>query len=72
MQIAGCLISLTSTTKPFQWTSKVQSAFISLKDKFTSNPVLIHPDSSKLLAVEVDAFEVSVGAVLSHCSDKIQ
>jgi hypothetical protein len=39
-----------------------------LKARFTTAPVLTHPDSLLPIIIEVDASKVGVGAVLSQCT----
>lgn len=50
----------------FCWSLEAHNAFIKIKQLFTSAPILIHPDPSKELIVEVNAFDAGVGAVLSQ------
>lgn len=49
-----------------RWTPEAQQAFTDLKQRFTSAPVLTHPDPQQPFIVEVDASETGVGAVLSQ------
>ena len=49
-----------------KWSDAAKIAFSSLKERFTSTPVLIQPDISQPFIVEVDASEVGAGAVLSQ------
>lgn len=37
-----------------------------LKERFTSGPILVHPDLTCPFVVEVDALDTGVGAVLSQ------
>lgn len=55
-------------TVPFQWSSSAEAAFQTLKDRFTSSPILQMPDPQRQYVVEVDASDVGVGGVLSQCS----
>lgn len=64
--LAAPLTGLTSTKVHFHWTDEAEHAFQSLKDKFTSAPVLIQPDPARQFIVEVDASDTGVGAVLSQ------
>lgn len=64
-QVAAPLTRLTSSKVPFIWSPEAHPAFTTLKQLFTSAPILIHPATSKQFIVEVDASNVGVGAVLS-------
>ena len=66
--IAEPLTRLTSPSKPFIWSPAARSAFQMLKGKFTSAPVLLHPDPERQFIVEVDASDTGLGAVLSQRS----
>uniref|UniRef100_A0A8D0AQG0 Reverse transcriptase n=1 Tax=Sander lucioperca TaxID=283035 RepID=A0A8D0AQG0_SANLU len=59
---------LTSPSIPFVWSAAAAKAFMELKDRFSSAPILVQPDSSSQFVVEVDASNVGVGAVLSQRS----
>ena len=50
------------------WSPAAEKAFLVLKGRFSSAPVLIQPESSSQFIIEVDASDVGVGAVLSQCS----
>ena len=41
-------------------------SFQTLKKKFVEAPVLIHPDFTQSFKFDVDAIDLSIGAVLSH------
>lgn len=45
-QVAAPLTRLTSSKIPFIWSPETHSVFITLKQLFTSAPILIHPDTS--------------------------
>jgi hypothetical protein len=51
---------------PFEWTSKQEEAFNSLKEKLTSAPVLGMPMDDGLFYLDSDASEFALGAVLSQ------
>ena len=68
--LAAPLTALTSSKVPFVWSPRAEGAFEYLKKRFTSAPVLIHPDPSRQFIVEVDASDVGVGAVLSQRSSE--
>lgn len=68
LQFLPVSTATTSIAKPFQWSSEAKSAFLSLKERFSSIPILIQSDTSKQFIVEVDALDSGVGAVLSKWS----
>ncbi|TWW62587.1 Retrovirus-related Pol polyprotein from transposon 17.6 [Takifugu flavidus] len=71
-QVAAPLSALTSTSRPFTWTPEAETAFSALKDRFTTAPVLAHPDPARQFIVEVDASDAGIGAVLSQRSEADQ
>jgi len=71
-RIAAPLTKLTSPVVPFSWTPKAGQAFAELKERFTSAPILVHPDPSRQFIMEVDASDTGVGVVLSQCSGSDQ
>uniref|UniRef100_A0A674M8X6 ribonuclease H n=1 Tax=Takifugu rubripes TaxID=31033 RepID=A0A674M8X6_TAKRU len=71
-QVAAPLSALTSTSRPFAWTPEAETAFSALKDRFTTAPVLAHPDPARQFIVEVDASDAGIGAVLSQRSEADQ
>ncbi|XP_041810033.1 uncharacterized protein lrfn4b [Chelmon rostratus] len=68
--IAAPLHALTSPGSKFQWNTQAEEAFNTLKQRFTSSPILSMPDPKLQFIVEVDASDVGVGAVLSQRSLK--
>jgi hypothetical protein len=52
--------------KVFKWNESTQLAFDKLKQAMTTTPVLVFPDFSKEIAVETDACDTGIGAVLSQ------
>lgn len=48
------------------WASAALNAFQALKDRFTTAPILHHPDPEQEFIVEVDASSSGLGAVLSQ------
>ncbi|KAJ8370954.1 hypothetical protein SKAU_G00109820 [Synaphobranchus kaupii] len=66
--IAAPLTKLTSVALPYCWNSNAQRAFELLKVRFSSAPILRHPDTSRQFTVEVDASDTGVGAILSQRS----
>lgn len=67
-KVAAPLTQLNSTSSPFIWTPEADSSFSRLKERFSSVPVLVHPDSHLQFIVEVDASSTGIGAVLSQRS----
>ena len=45
-QVAAPLTVLTSTKSAYVWTSKAETAFLDLKKRFVSAPILVQPDPS--------------------------
>ncbi|KAI4895362.1 hypothetical protein NFI96_000963 [Prochilodus magdalenae] len=67
--VAAPLTSLLKgNAKRLVWNPQAGSAFEELKRRFTTAPLLQHPDPTKPFVVEVDASNVGVGAVLSQRS----
>ena len=64
--IAATLTRLMSTKIRFCWDQEAKEAFQELRRRFTTAPILIHPDSEKQFIVEVDTSNVGVGAILSQ------
>lgn len=54
-------------TQRLTWSSAAIAAFCSLREKFTTAPILHHPDPEREFIVEVDASSTGIGAVLSQC-----
>ncbi len=61
---------LTSMTKKgnqrLTWSPAAHQAFRTLKERFTTAPILHHPNPEQEFIVEVDASSTSIGAVLSQ------
>lgn len=71
-KVAAPLTRLTSTHLHFVWTAEADAAFRHLKERFSSPPVLTHPDSKLQFIVEVDSSSTGIGVVLSQRSPKDQ
>jgi len=54
----------------FNWDTKADEAFNKLKESFSTNNLLIHPDHNKEFVVETDASDFAIGCVLSQRSDE--
>ncbi|KAK3548024.1 hypothetical protein QTP70_002689 [Hemibagrus guttatus] len=57
---------LRNKPKTLVWTPAAMRAFQTLKQAFTTAPLLVHPDPELPFIVEVDASTTGVGAVLSQ------
>ncbi|KAK3557139.1 hypothetical protein QTP70_024735 [Hemibagrus guttatus] len=65
--VAGPLTSLLrGKPKKLSWTDQARTAFLQLKEHFTTAPILRHPDPELPFVVEVDASCSGLGAVLSQ------
>ncbi|XP_017416766.2 uncharacterized protein LOC108327584 [Vigna angularis] len=63
-KIVAPLIQLTRKDHPFAWTDRCESSFQELKQKLTSAPVLVIPDTAKPFEVYCDASHQGLGCVL--------
>ncbi|KAG1956953.1 retrotransposable element [Pimephales promelas] len=65
--IAAPLTALTKRhSHRISWNPEAQQAFHDLKTRFTTAPILHHPDPERQFIVEVDASNTGVGAILSQ------
>ncbi|KAL0154660.1 hypothetical protein M9458_048923, partial [Cirrhinus mrigala] len=65
--VAAPLTAMTKRqTARLNWTPEALRAFDELRARFTSAPILRHPDPNQPFIVEVDASNTGVGAVLSQ------
>jgi len=70
-KIARPLHEMTRKENKWNWGERQQKAFEELKEKFTTEPVLVTPDLDKEMRVEVDASDFAIGGVLSmKCEDE--
>ncbi|KAK3510406.1 hypothetical protein QTP70_005898 [Hemibagrus guttatus] len=61
---------LRNKPKSLTWNPTALQAFDTLKQAFTTAPLLVHPDPERPFVVEVDASTTGVGAVLSQQQGK--
>ena len=55
----------------WSWGERQQKAFEKLKERFTTEPVLVTPDLNKEMRVEVDTSDFAIGGVLlMKCEDE--
>jgi hypothetical protein len=59
------LNDLTKKDTPFAWKEAQQTAFDTLKNCFTTAPILAYPDNDRIFRLETDASNFATGAVLS-------
>ena len=64
-QVAHPLNDLTKKDQPFEWRGLQQTVFDTLKQKFTTAPILAFPDIDKQFCLETNASDFATGAVLS-------
>jgi len=70
-KIARPLHEMTRKENKWNWGERQQKTFEELKEKFTTEPVLVTPDLDKEMRVEVDASDFAMGGVLSmKCEDE--
>jgi hypothetical protein len=69
--LAAPLNELTKKTVKFEWTTKCHEAWLLMRDKLASPPILIYPrfDQSLPFHITTDASDVGVGAVLEQEKD---
>ena len=69
--IATPLTELTRKSAPqeVKWSLQAQEAFDTLKTKIASSPVLMCPDMSRMFALQTDASDYGIGAVLSQTGE---
>ena len=64
--LARPLHDLTKKDRRWSWDNRENDSFNTLKEKFTSYPVLRDPDQTKKFIMDCDASAFAIGAVLSH------
>ena len=70
-RVACPLHDLTKKEEPFRWEQPQQHAFDTLKEHFTTAPVLAFPDLDCKFCLESDASNYATGTVLSIEKDGI-
>jgi hypothetical protein len=65
-KIAAPLHALFKKDAKFEWTAEQENAFLNLKAKLTTQPILQYPDFSKEFILTTDASNQGLGAVLSQ------
>jgi len=70
-KIANLLMNLTKKGIKWTWTPSCQDALDTLKDMFTTGPILTHFDDARPTKLKTEARDFSLGAVLSQlCEDE--
>jgi len=70
-KIAKPLHEMMRKENKWSWGERQQKAFEELKERFTTEPVLVTPDLDKEMRVEADASDFAMGGVLSmKCRDE--
>ncbi|OAQ57620.2 retrovirus polyprotein [Pochonia chlamydosporia 170] len=69
-RIVRPLVALTKKLVTWNWTSSCQGAFDTLKNSFTSAPILRHFDPTKEVFVECDASDFVSSGILSQEDDQ--
>ncbi|KAJ1126111.1 hypothetical protein NDU88_004520 [Pleurodeles waltl] len=65
-QTVAPITKLLRKKETFVWSPEADQAFSTLKEAFSTAPVLTHPDADRPFIVEADASDVAIGAVLSQ------
>ena len=68
--IAAPLHALTEKLKPWEWTELCDEAFVQVKTKLSSPPILSFPQFNMQFTVDCDASLEGLGAVLSQENDR--
>lgn len=61
--------SMKLERKAWKWTVTMEESFNTLKEAFTTAPILVHFDPAKPATVETDASDFALGAILSQKGD---
>jgi len=70
--IAAILTDLLRKGKTFIWTKEADKAFLDLKSRLASKPILRPPDFDRPFSVAVDASNVAIGAYLFQTINRIE
>ena len=66
------LNSLTHNKEEFKWTAQHETILSQLKQKFTTKPILAHPDFNHPFVIQTDACDIGLGAVLCQRINEIE
>jgi len=70
--ITACLTNMLKKGSKFVWDSEAEAAFLDLKSRLASRPILRPPDFSRPFIISVDASDVAIGACLFQEIDGIE
>jgi len=68
-KIAKPLTDLTKKGIKWRWTLSCQEAFDTLKEMFTTGPILTHFDDTRPTKLETNPCDIGLGAVLSQLGE---
>ena len=70
--ITACLTNMLKKGTKFAWDEEAEAAFLDLKSRLASRPILRPPDFSRPFCIAVDASDVAVGACLFQEIDEVE
>ena len=70
--LSAVLSDLLRKNTKFEWSEKTEQAFVDIKSRLASRPILIPPDYSKPFIVAVDASDFAIGASLIQEVDGLE
>jgi len=70
--IAACLTNLLRKGTKFLWTTETEAAFLDLKSRLASRPILRPPNFSQPFMLAVDASNIAIGANLFQVTDDVE
>ena len=70
--IAACLTNMLRKGTKFIWSEDAEKAFVDIKSRLASRPILRPPDFTQPFAIAVDASAVAIGANLLQVVDGIE
>ena len=67
--LARPLIVMTEKDSKFKWSEEQENAWLTLKEKLMTPPILVYPDPDVSFILDTDASDYGIGAVLSQIQD---
>ena len=67
--ISKPLVRLTEKSVPFLWSDREEDAWLELKKRLTTAPILGYPHPDRTFVLDTDASDFGIGAVLSQVVD---